>query len=130
MNEDEIIDKLGIRRFDFRLIIGRTSIDYDRDKEDENRKKHGYSLESAVFLLERVLLQHYSKPFITSDPFKENNEIRHMHMGVDDSDYVVLMVTTMRPNETVRVISFRRASEKERTIFFEQTGYNEPIQRT
>ena len=43
--------------------------------------------------------------------------------GVDDSGDVVLMVTTMRPDETVRIISFRRADEKERKIFQEHTGY-------
>jgi uncharacterized DUF497 family protein len=29
---------------EFRLIIGRTQIDYDPDKEAVNRRKHGYSL--------------------------------------------------------------------------------------
>ena len=130
MNEDEIIKKLGIRNYDFRVVIGRTRVDYDRDKEDENRKKHGYSLESGVYLLERLILPINSKPFITSDPFKENGEVRHMHMGVDDNGYVVFMVTTMRPDETVRVISFRRPSEKEREIFKKHTGYNESLQRT
>ncbi len=46
-------------------------------------------------------------------------------MSVDDSGKVVLMVTTMRPAETVRVISFRRASEDERKKFWELTGYTE-----
>ena len=85
MNEDEILKKLSIRNYDFRLVVGRTKVDYDRAKEDENRKKHGYSLESAVYLLERDILPINSKPFITSDPFKESGEVRHMHMGVDDN---------------------------------------------
>jgi uncharacterized DUF497 family protein len=130
MNENGIIKKLGIRNYDFRVVIGRTKIDYDRDKEDENRKNHGYSLESAVYLLERLILPIESKPFITSDPFEENGEVRHMHMGVDDNGYVVLMVTTMRPDETVRIISLRRASQKECEIFSKHTGYNESLHRT
>jgi uncharacterized DUF497 family protein len=36
---------------DFRLIIGSTQVDYDLAKEDTNRRKHGYSLESAVSFL-------------------------------------------------------------------------------
>jgi uncharacterized DUF497 family protein len=56
----------------------------------------------------------------------ENGEVRHMHMGVDDGGKVVLMVTTMRPNETVRVISYRRASDVERESFSCRTGYQEP----
>ena len=127
MNEDEILKKLSIRNYDFRLVVGRTKVDYDRAKEDENRKKHGYSLESAVYLLERDILPINSKPFITSDPFKEGGEVRHMHMGGDDNGYVVFMATTMRPDETVRVISFRRANEKEREIFHKYTGYNESL---
>ena len=61
-----------------------------------------------------------------SDAFKEKGEVRHMHMSVDDCGDVVLMVTTMRPDETVRVISFRRASEEERERFRQNTGYAKP----
>lgn len=49
-----------------------------------------------------------------------------MLMSVDDCGDVALMVTTMRPDETVRVISFRRARENEREKFRELTGYVEP----
>lgn len=48
-----------------------------------------------------------------------------MHISVDDNEKVVFMVTTMRPDETVRVISFRRASPEERNRFRELTGYVE-----
>ena len=34
--------------YEFRLILGRTRIEYDDNKETSNRRKHGYSLESAV----------------------------------------------------------------------------------
>ena len=120
----DIREKLGIDKTDFRLVFGHSKIDYDHQKEETNRKKHGYSLESAVYLLERWLLPVQSAPFITSDPIKNGGEIRHQHMGVDDGDNVVFIVTIMRPDETVRVISFRRASEEERKIFEEHTGYN------
>ena len=117
----------GMADQDFRLVFGRTRIDYDPAKEAVNRKKHGYSLESAVHLLERVMLPtggpvHYAE----RDAFQKNGETRHMHMSVDDGGRVVLMVTTMRPSETVRVISFRRAHESERVRFRELTGYREP----
>src|SRR3989338_1748262 len=93
--------KLGIPEYEFRLIFGRTKIDYDTTKETNNRKKHGYSLESAVHLLEKVLLPINSTPFITSDAFKEGGEVRHMQIGIDDGGNVVFMVTTMRTDETV-----------------------------
>lgn len=120
----DIPKKLGIKDTDFRGVFGRTKMDYDPDKEDYNRKKHGYSLQSAADLLERWILPVPSAPFITSDPIEIKGEIRHNHIGVDDNDNIVFMVTTMRKDETVSVISFRMASRDERNIFIEGTGYN------
>ena len=74
---------------EFRLILGRTRIEYDENKELSNRKKHGYSLKSAVHYFEQLLLPIEPKPFMTSDSFIENGEVRHMHMGLDDSGGVV-----------------------------------------
>ncbi len=115
--------KLGIPDYEFRLIFGKTKIDYDVNKELVNRQKHGYSLESAVHLLEKVLLPINNIPFACTDAFKENGEVRHMHMGVDHEGHVLFMVTTMRPDETVRVISVRRASQEECERFEQLTGY-------
>jgi uncharacterized DUF497 family protein len=110
----DIPENLGISDFEFRLVFGRTKIDYAPNKEEANRKNHGYSLESAGHLLERVLLPVCNlAPYAVSEPFMENDEVRHMHMSVNDSGRVVLMVTTMRHNETVRVISCRRAHTNE-----------------
>lgn len=120
-------EKLGIPEHEFRVVIGSTQIDYDLNKEDENRGKHKYSLESAVHLLERALLTFGSQvPYLVSDGFLHEGEVRHMHMTPDDSGAVVFMVTTMRPDETVRIISIRRASEAEREEFRRETGYVEP----
>lgn len=121
----EIPERLGIADLEFRVVFGRTRVDYDIDKEYVNREKHSYSLESAVFLMESILLPMGGPPRMTSDGFMEAGEVRHMHMTVDDSDKVVLMVTTMRPEETVRVISYRRASKEEREQFFAFTGFRE-----
>jgi uncharacterized DUF497 family protein len=122
---DDIPRRMGIPDWAFRVVIGRTKIDYDVDKEQLNRQKHGYSLESAVWLLERLVFPFVEPlPKMTSPGFLEGGEVRHMHMSVDDGK-VVFMVTTMRPDETVRVISFRRASEEEREQFFRETGFRE-----
>lgn len=119
--------KLGIPGYEFRLVFGQTRIDYDPTKEDANRKKHGYSLESAVYFLEGLLLPTATpRPHVVSDAFFENQEIRHMHMVVDDSGNVLVMVTTMRPDETVRVISLRKAHSDERREFKRLTGYVQP----
>jgi uncharacterized DUF497 family protein len=123
---DDIARKMGIPGWEFRVVIGRTKIDYDLDKEYSNREKHGYSLESAVLLLERMVFPFgKSLPHMISPGFMEGGEVRHMHMSVDDSGKVVLMVTTMRADETVRIISFRGASEEERERFYQVTRFRE-----
>ncbi len=102
---------------DFRVVFGSTRVEYDPVKDDANRKKHKYSLESAVHYLQRWLLPIPSPLFMTSDPFRENGEIRHNHMTLDEDGQVVYFVTTMRPNESVRVISLRSASGAERARY-------------
>ncbi len=113
-----IPEELGIPKYEFRLVFGTTKIGYDEEKEEENRKKHHYSLESALYLLNNLISPlGAKKPHLTKGPFVENGEYRHMHMSLDDNDHVVVMVTTMRDEETVRIISFRRASPEEREEF-------------
>ena len=119
----DIPKRLGIKETDFRLVIGRTGIDYDVNKEEINCKKHGYSLESAVYMLQRWLLPLGGPPPISKGPIEVNGEIRHLHIGIDDENNIVFIVTTMRPDETVRVISFRKASDEEREIYHRMTGY-------
>ncbi len=124
---DEPLDfssALGIPEHEFRLVLGRTKIDYDPNKNTRNIEKHTYSLEYAVRLLERLLLPiGVPRPYARCDSFMENGEVRHQHMFVDDNGHVVLMVTTMRDDETVRVISLRPAHEDERARFQELTGW-------
>ena len=122
---NDIPSKLGISAWEFRVVIGSTQIEYDLDKEGKNREKHGYSLASAVEQLESLILSDNDRPYIVSNGFYESGEVRHMHMSIDDIGAVILFVTTMRPNETVRIISFRRASYEEREKFFKNTGYRE-----
>lgn len=116
---------------DFRVIIGRTQIDYDPRKETRNRRKHHYSLESAVDLLGGLVLPGTYRPFI-SRPVRRKGEVRHEHITFDDSKNVVFFVTTMRDDETVRVISLRRAHENEIRLFVEHMramvhGHPQPV---
>jgi uncharacterized DUF497 family protein len=125
-----IASKLGLPGYEFRLVLGRTRIDYDQNKDKLNRATHGYSLESAAYYLERLTFptgRHH--PYVITDAFREKNEIRHIHMTVDDKNNVVVMVTTMRSkdsDEVVRIISLRRAHLNEREKFKQLTGYIQP----
>jgi len=90
---DDFANKLGIPDWEFRLVFGRTRIDYDVGKEETNRAKHGYSLESACQLFERMLLPiSPTPPCCTSTAFLEGEEVRHTHMSVDDSGKVIFVV--------------------------------------
>ena len=108
---------------DFRLVFGRSEIEYDRAKEEANRTKHGYSLAGAAHLLGRLILLigslHFAKRVVVV-----SGEVRHEMMTVDDGR-VVFIVATMRPGDKIRVISFRRASADERAVFAEITGFRE-----
>jgi uncharacterized DUF497 family protein len=127
--EDEVdLDRLwrnhGVDRDTFRVTLGTTSIEYDSEKEMVNRRKHGYSLESA-----RVFLEELALFFIPSKRKKAtfyeqrvDGEVRHIHFSIDDESNVVRFVTTMRPGEVVRVISYRRATKKEVTFLREHDG--------
>ncbi len=110
---------------DFRVIIGSTAVDFDLEKEELNRKKHQYSLSSAVHFLERLVLPVPQPPYLTRDAPSNKDEIRHEHMTVDSDGHIVFIISTMRKNETVRVISLRRASSEERKVFASLTGYKE-----
>ena len=60
--------RIGIPDWEFRVTFGSTRVDYDVNKEASNRVKHGYSLESAVQLLERVIFPFGNQTsVITSD---------------------------------------------------------------
>jgi uncharacterized DUF497 family protein len=103
-------------RYCFRLIVGVTKIDYDQEKDNINRKKHGYSLSCAKDVFESRLL--HQNPMLQKGPYFENGEWRHMHLA-EYLGKVVVIVSTMRDNETVRLISFRVASDEERKAFME-----------
>lgn len=109
---------------EFRVIFGRTKIEYDEKKDEINRKEKKYALESAVDLLTGLAMPGAYRPYINRDA-STVEECRHEHMTIDDSHKVVFFVTTMRDNETVRVISLRQASPQERQVFAELTGFIE-----
>ncbi len=109
--------KLGVPEYEFRVVIGRTRIEYDAEKDKTNRTKHGYALESAVYLLEACFAFITPRRIITSDAFFEKGEVRHMHLAQDADGTLVKIVTTMRPGEIVRVLSLRRANREEQAEF-------------
>jgi len=123
---ESIAQRLGVPEWEFRVVFGKSRIDYDPGKEGANRRKHNYSLESAAYLLEACVSFLSSRRMMTSDGFQEKGEIRHQHTVEDDDGKLVTVVTTMRPDEIIRVISARRASLDEREEFGRRFGASLP----
>ena len=112
-----IPERFGVPDHAFRVVIGSTKIEFDENKEQKNRSKHGYSLESAKYILESFIL-HFHPPLLFRGPEKTGDEFRSEIMSLDDTGKVVLFfVVTMRPNESVRIISLREADDKEAKIY-------------
>jgi len=89
------------------------SFEWDRRKEATNKKKHKVSFEEAksVFYDERALR------FIDPD---SNDEDRFLMLGLSYKLRILLVVHAYRKNdETIRIISARRATRKERTCYEE-----------
>ena len=108
-------DTLSPERPVCQSVVDRPLLGENGRCRSDTRWPVGHALASAVERLERLLFSLGNfRPFIRCVGLMEGKEIRHMHMGVDDCRQVVVMVMTMRPNETVQVISYRRASSQER----------------
>lgn len=115
----DIPKRLGIQSTDFRLVLGASKISYDPKKNQANIIKHGYSFEDAKEIFSRVVFPFGQKsiPVLTKDSIKIQNEMRSNILTLDKNGFVVLIALTMRSDETVRIISMRRASKDERSIF-------------
>jgi uncharacterized DUF497 family protein len=109
-------ERLDLNDYDFRIIFGRSGIEYDPNKSKRNIQIHGYSLEEAVQLFTSALL--FQTQLVSTDPYIRNGEIRQSHMAVY-RNRIIHISTTMRPGESIRIISMRPASKKERKIFEE-----------
>ena len=127
----DIPKKLNIKETDFRLVIGSSTVDYDPNKNEINKSNHGYSFDEAIAIFERILLPIPPiPPFMVKDSIEVNGELRSNVMTIDKQGKVILIALTMRPGETARIISMRRASTQERDIFAKLVGYNQPLEET
>ena len=112
---------LGIQEHEFRIILGRTQIQFDPLKEVLNRKKHHYSLQSAANILERYAL--LGRPVLAyRDLSPRSGEYRYeMLSSGDKGNEILFFVVTMRPDELIRIISLRQASEHEKNYYLALT---------
>jgi hypothetical protein len=92
--------------------------EWDRNKAEANRKKHGVSFETAC----RV----FTDPFALVEQDRiEGGEYRWQTLGMVEGCLLLLVAHTVRDEngtEIIRIISARRASRKERRRY-EQENY-------
>ncbi|MBI5562952.1 MAG: BrnT family toxin [Deltaproteobacteria bacterium] len=88
---------------------------WDRAKDSLNQKKHGVSFDEArtVFVDENALLIH--------DPDHSGGEDRFILLGLSAASRLLLVCHSYRENdETIRIISTRKAARTERRHYWER----------
>ena len=86
--------------------------DWDPKKAAENEQKHGVSFEEA----QSVFADEHGQ--LIDDPEHSADEQRFILMGLSARLRILVVVHTHREQEElIRVISARKASRKERTIY-------------
>lgn len=81
------------------------SFEWDPNKAETNRKKHGIDFADAVIVLE--------DPQAITDDDPDHEEARHITIGMDASGRVLVVVYTWR-EDVIRIISARKATNYER----------------
>ena len=85
---------------------------WNEKKNRQNIKKHGFDFADAWQVFDKVLLT-------SLDDSQDYGEERWIGIGMLNNGTVVLIVFVEEDNDTLRIISLRKASKNEQEIFFE-----------
>jgi len=89
--------------------------EWDEAKNKQNVRKHGFDLADATGLFTG------SAPFfVTLDSCKEYGEDRWKGIGTLQGVVVVVVIFTERENDTIRLISLRKANSQEKKRYEEE----------
>ena len=88
------------------------SLEWDRSKADSNMRKHGVSFEEATGAFYDALSR------TIADPIHSTGEARFVLLGVSRAGRL-LVVSHLDRGRTIRIISARPASRKERKAYEE-----------
>lgn len=83
------------------------NVEWDEKKAEANLKKHGVSFDEAVSVLQDPL-------GVTFEDDGSHREVRELTIGHSYRHRLVLVVHTERAGETIRIISARKATKRER----------------
>ena len=83
--------------------------DWEKDKNTENKKKHGISFEEATTIFSNFPLE------VFFDPDNSTEEDRYIAIGFTNKNKILLVVHCENSRGTlIRIISARGATKKER----------------
>ena len=99
---------------DIQKKIGDLLFEWDEDKAAANIRKHGISFETAGRVFQDDSL------IEIFDSLHSDDENRMLAIGLVDE--IVSVVYTERHEQTIRLISARKATKKERSMYYEQFG--------
>ena len=87
--------------------------EWDRDKEAKNRKKHGVSFREAATV--------FGDPLSTTYPDSAHSEEepRYLTIGMTERGTIIVVAHT-EEEDTVRIISARRATRQEQRFYEEE----------
>ena len=85
--------------------------EWDENKNRQNQQKHGISFEEAQEIFFGVV-------FTSIDERFDYDEIREISIGAIQ-DFVIVTVAHTERNGTIRIISARKATPKERMKYYE-----------
>lgn len=90
--------------------VNRLIVEWDTDKNEINKKKHGVSFEAAALVFAD---EHYLELY---DDEHSIDEDRYIAIGLVED--ILFVVHTMR-NEKIRMISARLATKQERRFYYD-----------
>jgi uncharacterized DUF497 family protein len=85
---------------------------WDYDKAQGNLRKHKIRFADAVFVFQD------ESAITLEDPEHSENEDRHITIGMDALGQILVVIYTWRGN-TIRLISARKATARERKVYEE-----------
>jgi len=85
---------------------------WDKDKEEENKRKHGVSFKTAIYVFQDPYL------YEIYDDIHSKNEDRFAYIGSLMNQLILFVVATDRDDKK-RIISARKATKAERSKYYE-----------
>ena len=87
---------------------------WDEPKRQSNLKKHGLDFADAVKV--------FSGPLVLFEDQRENYGEQRM-IGIGLLDYLVVLIVHVESDDSIRIISMRKADSDETDLFYKNAGY-------